>query len=272
MPDSPTIEHSDAAPRTNAPASSAAVGDHPFVVAALLRSGELEEAVKRAVADGGTRAALHTRIVAGLDQAALAALRGDIILLDVDPGNSGEMHLLAQFLGDHASIPVLVTARQLDVAGMREFLRVGVLDVVPQPFDSAELATALRQALARRPQTPTATGGQRGRVVSFIASGGGVGTTSLAVQGACALARRRKSESVCLLDFDIQFGCAVLLLDAEQRASIFDLINAPDRLDAALLRGAMARPHGRFDLLSACLLYTSPSPRDLSTARMPSSA
>ena len=27
-----------------------------------------------------------------------------------------------------------------------------------------------------------------------------------------------------------------------------------------------------FDALTACLLYTSPSPRDLSTSRMPSSA
>ena len=31
-------------------------------------------------------------------------------------------------------------------------------------------------------------------------------------------------------------------------------------------------PHMRIDDLSACLLYTSPSPRDLSTSRMPSSA
>jgi len=37
--------------------------------------------------------------------------------------------------------------------------------------------------------------------------------------------------------------------------------------DAALLRFAAAA-----EILETCLLYTSPSPRDLSTSRMPSSA
>ena len=30
--------------------------------------------------------------------------------------------------------------------------------------------------------------------------------------------------------------------------------------------------HGEMDYMETCLLYTSPSPRDLSTSRMPSSA
>ena len=33
-----------------------------------------------------------------------------------------------------------------------------------------------------------------------------------------------------------------------------------------------AHPHGSHDEIYICLLYTSPSPRDLSTSRMPSSA
>ena len=41
---------------------------------------------------------------------------------------------------------------------------------------------------------------------------------------------------------------------------------------AARLGNAGATIVGRFDALSACLLYTSPSPRDQRGARMPSSA
>ena len=36
--------------------------------------------------------------------------------------------------------------------------------------------------------------------------------------------------------------------------------------------GTVQRIPGMYDKLQACLLYTSPSPRDLSTSRMPSSA
>ena len=39
---------------------------------------------------------------------------------------------------------------------------------------------------------------------------------------------------------------------------------------ATLLLGTVAVP--TFQAISVCLLYTSPSPRDLSTSRMPSSA
>ena len=42
---------------------------------------------------------------------------------------------------------------------------------------------------------------------------------------------------------------------------------------AELIRGKVGVSYGKLNsLLTICLLYTSPSPRDLSTSRMPSSA
>ena len=69
---------------------------------------------------------------------------------------------------------------------------------------------------------------------------------------------------------------AVSPLGFRSRVRRFDL-NAPDLGETQL----MISGPGRFDNLEAlsvwrdpegCLLYTSPSPRDLSTSRMPSSA
>ncbi len=86
-----------------------------------------------------------------------------------------------------------------------------------------------------------------GKVVTFIKSGGGVGATTLAVQGACAL----RGQKIALLDLDIQYGSAAFMMDAESNASILELSADPDRIDAALLQGATVRPHGAFDLLAA---------------------
>ena len=44
------------------------------------------------------------------------------------------------------------------------------------------------------------------------------------------------------------------------------------RTKVHVLNFAVARTHRRLGIGTACLLYTSPSPRDLSTSRMPSSA
>ena len=44
---------------------------------------------------------------------------------------------------------------------------------------------------------------------------------------------------------------------------------------AAVMRAKCVKvraPQGAMDIVGTCLLYTSPSPRDLSTSRMPSSA
>ena len=62
-----------------------------------------------------------------------------------------------------------------------------------------------------------------------------------------------------------------LTFDEEARASLMRGVNELKRVV-----GLTLGPSGRNVLLSRmfglCLLYTSPSPRDLSTSRMPSSA
>src|SRR5258708_32332199 len=90
-------------------------------------------------------------------------------------------------------------------------------------------------------------GAMAGRIVTFMKRSGGVGATTLAVQAACAM----RDPSLALLDLDIQYGAAAFQMDVESSASILELAAASDRLDAALLQGAMARPHDLFYLLAA---------------------
>jgi pilus assembly protein CpaE len=219
-------------------------------IAALLRSSAAGAAIKEAAA--GSRTTLRMKAASGLDLAALKALQGDVIFLDMDAGNSDEMQALADFLAEESAIPVVVTSPHLDVARVRDLMRIGVLDVIPQPLSRDDVINTLnhvREQRAARRSAPT--GGRRnpGSVVTFIKSGGGVGATSLAVQGACALARGKDAPRVCLIDLDVQFGISAILMDAVQQNSIEDLVRDPERLDGALLRGAMVTPYDRFALL-----------------------
>lgn len=91
-----------------------------------------------------------------------------------------------------------------------------------------------------------------GNVASFLKCGGGAGTTSLAVQAACAIAagsRGGPEAELCVMDFDIQFGAVGLHLDIEHPTALPDLIGAGGRLDGTMLRGMMARHRTGFDVL-----------------------
>ncbi|HEX3996267.1 MAG TPA: hypothetical protein VHX39_34285 [Acetobacteraceae bacterium] len=223
-----------------------------ITIAAVLRSTATQALLELALAP---TMLLRAQVLDDFDLATLKALHGDVIFLDVDTANSKQMRTLALFMSEVDTGSVVVTSANLDVASMREFMRIGLTDVLPQPFVGEDVDNALQAAAGRRratAMTPVDDDDQhRGLVISFIKSGGGVGATSLVVQGAAAVGREKNPPSQCVLDFDIQFGAAALQMDAEQRVSVIDLARDLKRLDGALLRGAMVRPHQRFDLLAA---------------------
>lgn len=218
-------------------------------VVALLRTAEAQEAFRKSLSDETVATAQVMIMPQRLDLAALRALQGNVIVLDMDVANPAEMRALGDFVADESSPPVVVTAAQLDVTAMRAIMRLGVPDVIPQPFERADVGAAVQAAAARR--RTAVPQGKQGAIISFIGSSGGVGATTLAVQGACVAARGKNAPDLCLIDLDLQFGTAALLMDAEQRSSIADLARDPGRLDGALLRGSMVRAKDRFDLLAA---------------------
>src|SRR5665213_4601976 len=70
----------------------------------------------------------------------------------------------------------------------------------------------------------------------------------------------------------IRFGFATDTYDAEGRPAGPEMWSeAGPSLTLETIRHAAARFHGEMDQLPPCLLYTSPSPRDRQTSRMPSS-
>jgi pilus assembly protein CpaE len=223
-----------------------------ITIVALLRSATTQAALELALAP---TMSLRAQVASDFDLTTLKSLRGDVIFLDIDTTNPKQMRTLSLFMSEAETGSVVVTSANLDIASMRELMRNGLADVLPQPFVGEDVANALQAAAGRRHVaaiTPVSDDDQhRGSVVSFIKSGGGVGATSLAVQGAAAIGRERNAPPLCVLDFDIQFGAAALQMDAEQRVSVIDLARDLKRLDGALLRGAMVRPHQRFDLLAA---------------------
>ncbi len=175
----------------------------------------------------------------------------EMLLLDLDPSENDQSAALVQRLGrQFPDQAIVVTARDVTVTQVRDLMRLGVIDVLPHPWRSEDMIAAFGHA-ARQRRGPAPAPERRGRVISLLKGGRGVGASMLAVEGASLLARTGAASGrrVALLDFDLQFGTCGIYLDLAAQASLADLLASPERLDRSLLQGAMAHHKSGLDVL-----------------------
>jgi pilus assembly protein CpaE len=81
---------------------------------------------------------------------------------------------------------------------------------------------------------------------------GGTGKTSIATNLATALAKHENKRAL-LLDLDLQFGDAAIMLGLQPEKTIYDLVSAPGELDPEKLAGYTTRHVSGLDILPAPL-------------------
>jgi pilus assembly protein CpaE len=223
---------------------------------AVVRSPELEKALKDMVgARPGTRletvvgrlAETRTGLVGHLDAA-------DVLLFDIDAQEESDLAALRQIVDAHGQRAiVMATASDVPPAAVRRLLRNGIADLLPQPLTEGDVLEAMDHAARKLRQREGEH--PRGPVLAFMRAKGGVGATMLALHVALGLQMaKRKNEprrTACVLDLDLQFGDAALCLDLEVKPESLEIVRAPERLDAALLRAAMVHHKSGLAVLPA---------------------
>ena len=142
--------------------------------------------------------------------------------------------------GVTASPIVLVTSASAN-ALLSEALSAGIFDVVllPQLTDGIVFTIKKANSLAAGRSTGGAaktTATLEGRVVTFFSPKGGAGKTVLACNLAATVARSRQRKTL-LLDLDLQFGDAAIMMGIEPEKTIYDLVMARRELDTDALAG-----------------------------------
>lgn len=169
----------------------------------------------------------------------------DVLVMDVrDQG--GVPTDLAVFKRRHPRTGVVIVVRALEPTLMLEAMRSGVTEVVPEPISGGELRAAVERVLGQQAPAP-----EHGRVFAFVGAKGGVGTTTLAVNVAAALASE-PGASVLIADLHITgHGDAALFLGVEPRFSVVDAIENVHRLDRTFLHSLVARAKSGVDVLAS---------------------
>ncbi len=164
-------------------------------------------------------------------------LRPEVVLIADDLPPDGGFAAAAALSA--AGLPletILVCADDSDAA-LRRAMRAGAREVVCRTAGAAALQAAVQSVYAdlHRRSTPAADARPPGRIVAVTSAKGGVGTTTLAVNLAAALAAETGERTV-LLDLHTQFADAALLLNLFPRRTLADWALAdPADWDAALV-------------------------------------
>jgi pilus assembly protein CpaE len=158
----------------------------------------------------------------------------------------------------HPTTSMLLVVPALDPALMLAAMRAGVNEILAHPVSDTELHTAIKRLVGS--QTPAV----RGEVYAFVGAKGGVGTTTIAVNVASALARPG-AEAALLIDLNTVCGDAAVFLGLEPRFSVMDALQNVQRLDAAYFGGLVARAKFGLDLLGAS---SRPATTTFDTGRM----
>ena len=170
------------------------------------------------------------------------------VLLVLDGVDLSALDAIDRLNQGHPDVETIVISADQSPAFLVKAMRAGVREVLPPPVDAPALQAAVqRVARKSRPVAPV----RQGEVLAFMACKGGSGASVLAANLAHILSVR-DARSVALLDLDLQFGDALLML-SDQRATsdVAEVARNIGRLDAELLRSAMVQVSDTLSVLAA---------------------
>jgi pilus assembly protein CpaE len=152
---------------------------------------------------------------------------------------------------EHTRAAVILVASGAEAAAMLEqALEQDVADVLLLPQLTHNVVFAVRKASHARRQLQTAA--HRGRVITVFSPKGGTGKTVISTNLAALLAKQEGKRTL-LLDLDLQFGDAAIVLGLEPTKTIYDLVVAPGELDSEKLAGYVSKHPCGLDVLAAPL-------------------
>ncbi len=132
-----------------------------------------------------------------------------------------------------------------------EALDADVADVLLLPQLADNVVFALRKA-AHTARRSDGARGRQGTVVTVFSPKGGTGKTAIATNLAAAVAKFEAKKTL-LVDLDLQFGDAAIMLGVEPEKTIFDLVVAPGELDSEKLAGYVTHHPCGLEILPAPL-------------------
>jgi pilus assembly protein CpaE len=136
----------------------------------------------------------------------------------------------------HTQAPVILVASSGSAGLLEQALDADVSDVLLLPQLVENVVFAIRKATHTTRRHHESGSSRHGKIVTVFSPKGGTGKTVTAANLATACAKFEGRKTL-LLDLDLQFGDAAIMLGVEPEKTIYDLVVAPGELDSEKLAG-----------------------------------
>jgi pilus assembly protein CpaE len=154
-----------------------------------------------------------------------------LVIVHIDPHPHEAIHQLTPFIRQHPQVSFFVMSETLEAGLVLDAMHAGVKEFVTLPVNQQKFRAAIERV------TQLHGADKRAKVLHFIPSVGGCGSTTIACNVAASLAKNAKT---VLIDLDLVRGAVGNAFDIRPRYSIADLMDPTTELDAALLDNALA--------------------------------
>lgn len=181
-------------------------------------------------------------------------LRPDVVLMDINMPDIDGITATESITGSVPDVQIVMMSVQGETDYLRRSMLAGAREFLVKPFSADELIASIRRVYQLKPRVappqpeilrpqPAAQSPvdeitrHHGQVVCVYSPKGGTGCSTVATN--LALALNNGDSVAALVDGDLQFGDASVLLNLQPTRTINDLIPHMDALDIDLLSDVM---------------------------------
>ncbi len=183
--------------------------------------------------------------------------RADLLIFELANDTENEFQHIQSLLNSDVVTEVFLISESenSDPAVLMRAIKTGAKECFTLPLKEEEVKQALKEFKKKIKRADRKNSPETGKIITIIGSKGGVGTTTVAVNLAVNLAKKKSVPSVALIDMNIMFGEIPLFLEMKPGYHWGEITRNISRLDSTFLMDSLSRHSSG--------VYVLPSPGSL---------
>jgi len=167
--------------------------------------------------------------------------RADLLIFELENDTENEFQHIQSLLNSDVAAEVFLISENSDPAVLMQAIKTGAKEFFTLPLKEEEVKQALKKFKKKKKRANRKNSPEIGQIITVVGSKGGIGTTTVAVNLAVNLARKKSVKSVALIDMNMMFGEIPLFLEIKPGYHWGEIIKNISRLDSTFLMNTLSK-------------------------------